>query len=89
MAFFQIVADQKNMTKITEGGRVLIPVEYRRALNLEVGDEVVCILYEGEIRIIPRQEAFRRAQNIIGQYVKSRSLADELISQRKEEANHE
>ncbi|WP_245927403.1 AbrB/MazE/SpoVT family DNA-binding domain-containing protein [Aphanothece hegewaldii] len=77
------------MTKITEGGRILIPVEYRRALNLEVGDEVVCILDEGEIRIIPRPEAFRRAQNIIGRYVKSRSLADELISQRREEAHNE
>lgn len=89
MAFSHIMADRKNMTKITEGGRVLIPVEYRRALNLEIGDEVVCLLDEGEIRIIPRQEAFRRAQNIIGQYVKSRSLADELISQRREESHHE
>lgn len=83
------MANQKNMTKITEGGRVIIPVEYRRALNLEVGDEVVCILDEGEMRIIPRQEAFRRAQNIIRQYVKSRSLAAEVISQRKEESHHE
>lgn len=89
MTLLKIMAGLKTMTKITEGGRVVIPAEYRRALNLEIGDEVVCILDQEEIRIIPRQEAFRRAQNIIGRYVKSRSLANELIAQRREEADNE
>jgi AbrB family looped-hinge helix DNA binding protein len=83
------MTNQKNLTKITEGGRVVIPAEYRRALNLEVGDEVVCILNDREIRIIPRQEALCRAQDIIRRYVRSASLADELIAQRREEASHE
>lgn len=83
------MANNRSLTKIAEGGRLVIPAEYRRALNLEVGDEVVCLLDEGEIRIIPRQEALRRAQNIVGRYVKARSLVDELISQRKEELQNE
>ncbi|GAB4243441.1 MAG: hypothetical protein Kow0049_33070 [Stanieria sp.] len=74
-------------TKIAKGGRVVIPAEYRHALKLNVGDEVIFTLEQGEISIIPLQEAFSRARDIVGQYVKSRSLADELIAQRKEEDN--
>jgi AbrB family looped-hinge helix DNA binding protein len=74
-------------TKIAKGGRVVIPAEYRHALKLNVGDEVIFTLEQGEIRIIPLQEALSRARDIVGQYVQSPSLADELIAQRREEAN--
>jgi len=76
-------------TKITEGGRIVIPVEYRRALNLNIGDEVVVTIDEGELRILPRKEANRRAREIVQRYAGSRSLAQELISERREEASNE
>ena len=76
-------------TKIAEGGRVVIPVEYRRALQLEVGDEILVTLNNGEINIISRKEALNRAQDIVSRYCSSRSLADELIEERRHEAKNE
>ncbi len=76
-------------TKITEGGRIVIPAEYRRNLNLNIGDDLILSLEAGEIRIIPRKEALRRAQEIVHRYSSSGSLADELIAERREEAAYE
>jgi AbrB family looped-hinge helix DNA binding protein len=77
-------------SKITGGGRVVIPAEYRRALGLHDGDEVVLRLIDGEVRIISVREAIRRAQEIVRQYVpRGRSLADELIAERRQEARRE
>ena len=76
-------------TKISEGGRVEIPVEYCRALQLEVGDEILVTLKNGEITIIPRKEAFKRVQDIVSRYCSSRSLAGELIAERREETENE
>ena len=80
---------EQTKTKIAEGGRVVIPVEYRRALQLEVGDEILVTLNNGEITIIPRKEALRRAQDIVSSYCSSRSLAEELIGERRQEAENE
>lgn len=44
-------------TKVTEGGRIVIPALARRHLNLSVGDEVVLILGEGEATLLSRAEA--------------------------------
>lgn len=52
-------------TKIAEGGSVVIPAEYRRELGLEPGDEVIIRLEEGELRILTRAEAVRRAQALV------------------------
>lgn len=89
MSFFLIMASKETVTKITEGGRIVIPAEYRRALKLNIGDDVILTIEDREIRILPRKEAFNRAQQIVNRYSGSRSLADELIAQRREEASHE
>lgn len=76
--------------RIAEGGRVVIPVEYRRALGLEPGDEVIIRLEDGELRIVSRAEAVKRAQALIEQHVKKgRSLVDELRAERRKEASRE
>jgi AbrB family looped-hinge helix DNA binding protein len=83
------MALKETITKITEGGRIVIPAEYRHTLKLNIGDDVILTIEEGEIRILPRQEALKRAQQIVTRYSNSCSLADELIAQRREEASHE
>ncbi|MBP5972180.1 AbrB/MazE/SpoVT family DNA-binding domain-containing protein [Brasilonema sp. CT11] len=73
-------------TKISEGGRVVIPSEYRKQLGLEVGDEVMIGLVNGELRIFTLDMAIKRAQEIVRRYVpQGRSLSDELIAERRQE----
>jgi AbrB family looped-hinge helix DNA binding protein len=77
-------------TKIAEGGRVVIPAEHRRALGLEIGDEVILRVEGGELRILTRTEAIKRAQEKVRRHVKgSRSLVDELSAERRAEAGRE
>lgn len=77
-------------TRITEDGGIVIPAEYCKALGLRVGDEVMLILADGELRIMAIEVATRRAQEIVSQYVpEERSLADELIAERRAEATRE
>jgi AbrB family looped-hinge helix DNA binding protein len=76
-------------TKITDGGRIVIPAEYRKALGINVGDEVIIFLEKEEIRVVPRRVALQRAQEIVRRYAGSRSLASELIQERRQEAEYE
>ncbi len=70
--------------KIAEGGRIVIPTEYRKALGLHVGDRVILSLDDNQLRIYTIDAAIRRAQDLVSQYVApERSLADELIAERR------
>ena len=74
-------------TKVTEGGRIVIPAQMRKALGLEVGDEVTLRLGRNELKIISRAEAVRRAQTLVRKRVpKGRSLVAELRENRRREA---
>lgn len=71
-------------------GRLVIPAEYRRALGLQVGDEVILRLEDGEVRIFTLAQAIKRAQELLDRYIApGRSLADELIAERRAEAERE
>jgi len=73
-------------TKLAEGGRIVIPAEYRQALGLHIGDEVILHLEDGEVRIFTPQQAIRRAQELVSRYMlEGRSLSDELLAERKME----
>jgi AbrB family looped-hinge helix DNA binding protein len=74
-------------TKLGEGGRIVIPAEYRQALGLQVGDEVILRLEGKELRIFTLNQAIRRAQELVNRYMpQERSLADELIAERRLES---
>lgn len=85
MTYSDFMEIANTTTKLTDGGRIVIPAEYRRALHLDVGDEVVLSLENDEIRILSRREALRRAQEIVSRYI-TRPLVDELIAERRQEA---
>jgi AbrB family looped-hinge helix DNA binding protein len=73
-------------TRLTDGGRVVIPAEYRQVLGLQVGDELILHLEDGEVHIFTPQQAIKRAQDLMSPYLQEgRSLADELIAERRME----
>jgi len=76
--------------KISKGGRVVIPAEYRKALGLQTGDEVLMRLDKEGLRLFTLNQVIRQAQEMVHRYVpKERSLVDELITERHQEAENE
>jgi AbrB family looped-hinge helix DNA binding protein len=76
--------------RVAEGGRIVIPAKYRRALGLEVGDEVILRLEAGELRVTSLAQAIRQAQDSVRRYVpEGRSLVAELLAERRREAGSE
>lgn len=76
--------------KIVDDGMLEIPAEFRRELGLSVGDTVFVELAEGGLRVRSLSSAVSRAQAIVREFSASEaSLADELIAERRIEADRE
>jgi AbrB family looped-hinge helix DNA binding protein len=77
--------------KIMDGGRFVIPAAMRRAMGVARGDTVVVeLLPEGELRVRSLAAAVGEAQAIVRKSVqRDRSLADELMRERKQDARRE
>jgi AbrB family looped-hinge helix DNA binding protein len=76
--------------RVNENGRVVIPAAFRKALGIEVGDEVVLRIQDDELRITTQQRRIQRAQRRARQYVKpGTSLVRELLAERREAAKNE
>ncbi len=81
---------QKARTRVNENGRVVIPASFRKALGINVGDEVVLHITGGELRITTLKQRIERAQQLVRKHVKpGASLVDELIAERREAARRE
>ena len=76
-------------TKLTNGNRVIIPRSIRQSLGLRVGDALTLVLQDnGEVHLLTQTEAVRRAQALVRLHVpKERSLVEELLAERREEAD--
>ncbi|WP_447974938.1 AbrB/MazE/SpoVT family DNA-binding domain-containing protein [Nitrospira sp. Kam-Ns4a] len=73
-------------THLSQGGRVVIPADYREALGLKPGDDVMLFLEENEVRLITPHQAVKRAQSLVRQYVPpGRTLTEELLKDRRQE----
>ena len=74
----------KIMTKLGEGGRLVIPAEYRKAMGVDTGDDLVLILEENSLRVLTPKEGIRRAQALVRSYIpEGRCLSDELVEERR------
>ena len=80
-------ATEKQTVRFDRQGRVRIPLDFRQALGVEEGMELVSWLEDGRLVMEPRQVLLER--------LKARyrdiedSLADELIEERRAEAERE
>ncbi len=77
-------------TRIAEGGRLVIPAEFRRKLGLNPGDSVVIDIADGELRVRSLSAAVQRAQALVRRYIPADvNLSEELIRDRRAEAKRE
>lgn len=74
-----------------KGGRINIPAEYRRALGIVDGDEVLVGMEEGAIRIQTPNASLERARRLVRPYVGGGRLStsEELSLERRAEAERE
>ena len=73
-----------------ERGCVELPNGLLERLNLHPGDRlVITIDDEGGFRVVSAREVARRARGLYRDLAPGRSLADELIAERREEARRE
>jgi AbrB family looped-hinge helix DNA binding protein len=71
-------------------GRIVIPAAFREALGLSDGDTLIASIDDGELNLLTRRAAVRRAQAIVRQFVpEGVSLVDELIEDRHREVERE
>jgi AbrB family looped-hinge helix DNA binding protein len=81
---------QETRTRVNKNGRMVIPAAFRKAMGINVGDEVVLRIEDNELRILTLKRRIERAQLLVRKHVKpGTSLVDELIAERREAAKRE
>ncbi len=81
---------QTEMTRVSENGRIVIPAAFRAAMGLKGGETVSLSLDEMGLHIQTKRQQIARAQAMVREYLEpGRSLADELIAERRMEAKRE
>lgn len=76
--------------QVKEGGRVLLPAELRAALGVREGDLLRGELVDGQLTLMSRTAAIRKAQEIVRRFVpEGTSLVDQLLEDRRAEFRRE
>lgn len=75
--------------KVVEGGRIIVPASFRRALQLQPGDTVLMEVQGDELHVRPARSALKRLQAKLRTAAGPISAADELIAERRAEAERE
>lgn len=77
-------------TQIGAGGRLVVPAPYRQMLGIEDGGHVLLRLEDDEVRMIGRDTAIARIQDMVAKYVpEGVSLVDDLLAERRREVERE
>ncbi|HEY0832585.1 MAG TPA: AbrB/MazE/SpoVT family DNA-binding domain-containing protein [Azospirillum sp.] len=76
--------------RLDHEGHLVIPASHRQALGLKPGDEVVISLDDHALRITSVRARIAEAQSLVRQFVQGdRSLVEDLLAQRRAEAERE
>jgi len=85
-----MTVNSETRQRVNENGRVVIPASFRKALGINIGDEVVLRMEDDELRITTLKGRVERAQRLVRKHVKrGASLVDELIAERRKAARNE
>jgi len=76
--------------KLEKSGRILLPAEIRRKLALQPGEDVLISANDDTVTVIGnRAAAIRRVQQRLRAFAPGRILSEELIAERRAEAEQE
>ena len=83
------IANRLRLT-LGPGGRLVIPASLRAAMKVEDGDTLLAWVDDGELHLLSPRVGARQAQALLkGLLPKGTSLSDELIADRRREAEDE
>lgn len=72
---------------VGERGRLVLPSRLRQRLDLQPGDRLIATVDEERgIRLVAARDLARQLRGIYAEIAPERSLVDELIAERREEA---
>ncbi len=83
------VAHMRYTVQLGDRGRLVLPAPLRRALGLQEGDQLVLELEDGSVRLLPARTVAGRFEGAFRGRYGGRSLAEELLAERREEAARE
>jgi len=70
--------------RLGDRGRLVLPAEVRRAMDVTTGDELVARLDGDSVHIVSRRQLARQARGSLAPT--GRDLVDELLAERRAEA---
>jgi AbrB family looped-hinge helix DNA binding protein len=80
---------QTAKSRLVEGGRIIVPAAFRRAMSLAKGDAVILELHGDELRVRPARAALRRLQARLAPLAPGPGeplVSDTLLEERRREA---
>jgi antitoxin PrlF len=83
------MASFQSELRVGEQGRIVIPVEIRRVLSIDIGSTLIARVEKDKIILEKRDAVLQRLQSRFKKIPAGVSLADELIAERRAEAAHE
>jgi AbrB family looped-hinge helix DNA binding protein len=84
------VPPKRIAVRVGPDGRIVIPAEFRKALELREGEDLLVSLEGETLRLVSRDTAIRQIQAELAHRIpKGVSLVDELIAERRREAARE
>ena len=83
------MASSQSELCVGEQGRIVIPVEIRRALSIEIGSTLVARIEKDTLILEKRDAVLQRLQSRFKNIPARVSLADELIAERRAESADE
>lgn len=78
---------QPLIAQVLTGGRIVIPAEIRQKMDIHSGDQLILSYHDGELRIATRKQRLQQAKNIVKACAGNISLAEQLVKERRTEAN--
>jgi antitoxin PrlF len=85
---FEVTVERATLN-VAPNGRVVIPAAMREKLGIPSGGKIVARLEGGVLTLESREAALRRMREIMAKYDNGVSVVDELIAERRAEAERE
>ena len=77
---------QEQRIKIGEGGRLVIPALYRKAMGVQVGDELIIRVQNGELRLFQQAEALKRLRAVVKKGGGKESHTEDFLAFRRKDS---